>query len=114
MRFSYWPAPTQPFEEVVELSNFAGDLGFSGIWFADHFMPDGKKTDAPWAEAWTTLSALSIAVPKLRGARKDGRHARPHLRWARGPGARLRMAGERASPVRNRVRNDSESARTPR
>ena len=66
MRFSYWPAPTQPFAEVVELSNFAGDLGFSGIWFADHFMPDGKKTDAPWAEAWTTLSALSIAVPKLR------------------------------------------------
>lgn len=66
MRFSYWPAPTQPFKEVCELANAAADQGFEGVWYADHFMPDGKETSAPWSEAWTTLSALAIAVPKLR------------------------------------------------
>ena len=66
MRFSYWPRPVQPFDELCELANAAADHGFGGVWLADHFMPDGEDTSAPFAESWTTLSALSLAVPKIR------------------------------------------------
>ena len=35
MRFSYWPAPTMPWTDL---------LNRDGIWYADHFMPNGEDT----------------------------------------------------------------------
>jgi F420-dependent oxidoreductase-like protein len=66
MRFSVWPNPSQKFEDVVELARHAEATGWDGIWYADHFMPDGSDTHAPWPEAWTTLSALAASVPRIR------------------------------------------------
>jgi F420-dependent oxidoreductase-like protein len=66
MRFSFWPAPTQPWPVILELARHVEATGWDGIWFADHFMADGKDTSGPWSEAWTTLSAIAAAVPRLR------------------------------------------------
>lgn len=66
MRFSFWPGPAQPFSVVAELARHAEATGFDGIWFADHFMPDAKNVDVPWAEAWTTIAALAREVPRVR------------------------------------------------
>lgn len=66
MRFSVWPTPTQSFEEVLELGLHAEQTGWDGLWYADHFMPDGEDTSAPWPEAWTTLAALAARVPRIR------------------------------------------------
>ncbi len=66
MRFSFWPAPTQPWPVILELAQHVERTGWDGIWFADHFMADGKDTSGPWSEAWTTLAAIAAAVPRLR------------------------------------------------
>jgi F420-dependent oxidoreductase-like protein len=66
MRFSFWPAPTQPWEEVLFLARHVESTGWDGIWFADHFMPNAENTDVPWSEAWTTLAALAAVVPRVR------------------------------------------------
>ena len=66
MRFSVWPSPQQPFEDVLEIARHAESTGWDGIWYADHFMPDGDKTRVPWPEAWTTLAALAATVPRIR------------------------------------------------
>ncbi len=66
MRFSFWPGPTQPWSEILFLARHVEAAGWDGIWFADHFMPDGDKVDVPWSEAWTTLTAIATAVPRLR------------------------------------------------
>jgi F420-dependent oxidoreductase-like protein len=66
MRFSVWPNPAQSFEDIVEIARHAEASGWDGIWYADHFMPDGDKTDAPWPEAWTTLAGLAASVPRIR------------------------------------------------
>lgn len=66
MRFSFWPAPSQPYEDVLELSSHAEQTGWDGIWYADHFMPNAEDTSAPWPEAWTTLSALGARIPRVR------------------------------------------------
>jgi len=66
MRFSVWPNPTQPFQDVLETARHAEATGWDGLWYADHFMPDGENTAVPWAEAWTTLAALASAVPRIR------------------------------------------------
>jgi F420-dependent oxidoreductase-like protein len=66
MRFSFWPAPAQPWAEVVSLAQHAEQTGWDGIWYADHFMPNAEDTTAPWPEAWTTLAALAACVPRLR------------------------------------------------
>jgi F420-dependent oxidoreductase-like protein len=66
MRFSVWPNPTQPFQDVLEIARHAEATGWDGLWYADHFMPDGENTAVPWAEAWTTLAALASAVPRIR------------------------------------------------
>jgi len=66
MRFSVWPNPTQGFEDVLEIARHAEASGWDGVWYADHFMPDGDNTRVPWAEAWTTLAALAASVPRIR------------------------------------------------
>jgi len=66
MRFSFWPAPSQAFDDVLTLSSHAEQTGWDGIWYADHFMPNAEDTSAPWPEAWTTLAALGARVPRVR------------------------------------------------
>lgn len=66
MKFSFWPAPTQDFATILDLCRHAEGLGYDGIWFADHFMPNAEDTSAPWPECFTTLSALAVSVPRLR------------------------------------------------
>jgi F420-dependent oxidoreductase-like protein len=66
MRFSFWPAPSQSFEDVLELTSHAENTGWDGVWYADHFMPNAEDTSTPWPEAWTTLSALGARTSRLR------------------------------------------------
>ncbi len=66
MRFSFWPAPSQPYQDVLELAQHVEKTGWDGIWYADHFMPNAPDTTTPHQEAWTTLSALGAVVPRLR------------------------------------------------
>ncbi len=66
MKFSFWPAPMQDFGTVLDLCQYAEASGWDGIWYADHFMPNAEDTSTPWPECWTTLSALAVAVPRIR------------------------------------------------
>jgi len=66
MRFSFWPTPSQRFEDVLALARHVERTGWDGIWYADHFMPNAKDTSTPWPEAWVTLSALGALVPRLQ------------------------------------------------
>lgn len=66
MRFSFWPAPTNSWDETLELAKHAEATGWYSIWFADHFMPNAEDTSGPYAECWTTLAALGAAVPRVR------------------------------------------------
>ena len=66
MRFTFWPGPTQDWQEVLSLARHVEATGWDGICYADHFMADGADTSGPWAEAWTTLSALAASVPRIR------------------------------------------------
>ena len=66
MRFSFWPAPAQDFETVLDLARHAEATGWDGVWYADHFMPNAEDTSQPWPECWVTLAALAPQVPRLR------------------------------------------------
>ncbi len=66
MRFSFWPGPAQSWKDVLELCRHVEATGWDGVWYADHFMPDGEDTSAPCNEAWTILSALAASVPRIR------------------------------------------------
>ncbi len=66
MRFSFWPAPSQPYTDVLELAQHVEKTGWDGIWYADHFMPNAPDTSTPHQEAWTTLSAIGAMVPRIR------------------------------------------------
>ena len=66
MRFSFWPAPMQPWADVMALARHVEATGWDGIWYADHFMPNAPDTSTPWPECWSTLAALAAAVPRLR------------------------------------------------
>ena len=66
MRFSVWPAPTQSFSDVVEIARHAESTGWDGLFYADHFMPDGENARVAWSEAWTTLAGLAALVPRMR------------------------------------------------
>ena len=66
MKFSFWPAPMQPYDQVLALAQHVERTGWDGIWYADHFMPNAEDTSTPWPEAWITLAALGAQVPRLR------------------------------------------------
>ena len=66
MRFSFWPNPSQSYEDVLKLAQHVEQTGWDGIWYADHFMANAPDTSIPWPEAWTTLAAIGAKVPRLR------------------------------------------------
>jgi F420-dependent oxidoreductase-like protein len=66
MRFSFWPNPSQPFKDVLALTQHVEKTGWDGVWYADHFMPNAPDTSSPWPEAWMTLAALGASVPRIR------------------------------------------------
>jgi F420-dependent oxidoreductase-like protein len=69
MRFSIWPAPTIPWNDIVELSRHCEATGWDGVYFADHFMPNGpdeRPLDGDTIECWSVLAGLAVAVPRVR------------------------------------------------
>ena len=66
MRFSLFPSPQQPWSDVLALAQHIEATGWDGIWFPDHFMPDGAEVGAPVLECWTALAGLATAVPRIR------------------------------------------------
>ena len=69
MRFSIWPSPARPWEEILELTRHCEVSGWDGVYFADHFMPNGPDAtplDGDTLECWSVMAALAAAVPRLR------------------------------------------------
>jgi alkanesulfonate monooxygenase SsuD/methylene tetrahydromethanopterin reductase-like flavin-dependent oxidoreductase (luciferase family) len=72
MQFSFWPSNDRPWDETLELAQWAEQSGLLSFWYADHFMsqPDAdngpeRGTD-PALECWTVLTALGALVPRVR------------------------------------------------
>jgi F420-dependent oxidoreductase-like protein len=66
MRFSVWPSPQHPWSETLEVATYAAETGWDGVYFPDHFMPNGPDVSQPVLECWTVLAALAVAVPRVR------------------------------------------------
>ncbi|MDH4147834.1 MAG: TIGR03560 family F420-dependent LLM class oxidoreductase [Acidimicrobiia bacterium] len=67
MRFSFWIPNSLPWSETLDLGRRAEELGYDGLWYADHFMPnEPEPADGPVHEAFTILAALAASVPRVR------------------------------------------------
>jgi F420-dependent oxidoreductase-like protein len=67
MRFSYWLTNTQPWTETLDAARHAEAIGYDGLWYADHFMPNAAQpADGPAQEALTIMAALAATVPRVR------------------------------------------------
>lgn len=69
MRFSVWPSPERPWQDVVEVVEHCDRTGWAGAYFADHFMPndpDGEPRDGPVLECWAVMAALAARTTRLR------------------------------------------------
>jgi F420-dependent oxidoreductase-like protein len=71
MRFSIWPSAAQPWKDVLEITSHCEQTGWDGLYFADHFMPNGpgpEPLDGDTLECWSVIAALAASVPRLRFA----------------------------------------------
>lgn len=69
MRFSIWPTPAQPWDDIHEITAHGEQTGWDGVYFADHFMPNGADStplDGDTLECWSVIAALAATVPRLR------------------------------------------------
>lgn len=69
MRFSVWPNLQQSWAEVLEVARHAEQVGYDGVYVADHFMGDGGgfgSVETPTLEATAALSALATATERVR------------------------------------------------
>jgi F420-dependent oxidoreductase-like protein len=65
MRLSIWPG-AQSFAAVHETARHAAETGWDGVWFADHFMPNGTPDTGPTLECGSVVAALAASVPRVR------------------------------------------------
>jgi F420-dependent oxidoreductase-like protein len=69
MRFSIWPSPAQPWDDIRDITAHCEATGWDGVYFADHFMPNGPDEtplDGDVLECWSVMAALAASVPRLR------------------------------------------------
>jgi F420-dependent oxidoreductase-like protein len=70
MRFSVWPSPERPWQQVIEIVEHCDATGWDGVYFADHFMPDdptgSEPKDGAVLECWTVMAALAARTERLR------------------------------------------------
>jgi F420-dependent oxidoreductase-like protein len=69
MRFSIWPSPGRPWDDVHDLAAHCEQTGWDGVYFADHFMPNGPgpdPVDGDVLECWSVIAALAALVPRVR------------------------------------------------
>jgi F420-dependent oxidoreductase-like protein len=69
MRFSIWPSPAQSFDDIHAITAHCERTGWDGVYFADHFMPNGPDStplDGDTLECWSVIAALAATVPRLR------------------------------------------------
>lgn len=69
MKFSVWPAPDRPTDEILDLARAADSLGYFGYWFADHYMPNTGSEDIQAGdthEVWSILPAVAAVTESVR------------------------------------------------
>jgi F420-dependent oxidoreductase-like protein len=69
MRFSIWPSPAQPWDDIYQTAAHCERTGWDGVYFADHFMPNGpgpQARDGDMLECWSVIAALAATVPRVR------------------------------------------------
>lgn len=68
MRFSVWPSTTYPWNDVLELAQFADDGFWHSLYIADHFMSPGDEPGRTndWLEATAVMAALATATSTIR------------------------------------------------
>jgi F420-dependent oxidoreductase-like protein len=69
MRFSIWPSPANSWDDILALTTHCEQTGWDGVYFADHFMPNGpgpEPLDGNTLECWSVMAALAASVPRLR------------------------------------------------
>jgi F420-dependent oxidoreductase-like protein len=69
MRFSIWPSPARSWDHIRELAAHCEQTGWDGVYFADHFMPNGPgpaPLDGDTLECWSVIAGLAAVVPRMR------------------------------------------------
>jgi len=69
MKFSVWPNPGRPTDEILDLARFTDSIGWYGFWFADHYMPNtGSEELEPGDvhEVWGVLPAVAAVTENIR------------------------------------------------
>jgi F420-dependent oxidoreductase-like protein len=67
MRFSHWIPNSLPWSETIASGQFAEAVGYDGLWYADHFMPNAAEpADGPVHEVVPVMAALAASVPRVR------------------------------------------------
>lgn len=69
MRFSIWPNSERSWLDVRELAHAVEDMGWDGLWYADHYMPntaDGATAPGDFHECFSVLSALAAVTTRMR------------------------------------------------
>ena len=67
MRFGLFTSMgAQTWEGVLDLWRHVEATGWDVACVTDHFMPNTPEREGPMLEAWSTLAALAVSVPRIR------------------------------------------------
>jgi alkanesulfonate monooxygenase SsuD/methylene tetrahydromethanopterin reductase-like flavin-dependent oxidoreductase (luciferase family) len=69
MKFSIWPNPARPVQEVLDLARMGDTDGWYCFWYADHYMEntgDESLKPGPVHECWTILPAIAAVTERIR------------------------------------------------
>ena len=66
MEFGYYIRPAETYEGMVEMAQYAEELGLYGVFLNDHVHSTSQKGMNPILEAWTAMAGISAQTKQVR------------------------------------------------
>jgi alkanesulfonate monooxygenase SsuD/methylene tetrahydromethanopterin reductase-like flavin-dependent oxidoreductase (luciferase family) len=66
MEFGYYIRPAETYENMVEMAQYAEELGLYGVFLNDHVQSMSQRGMNPILEAWTAMAGIGAHTKRIR------------------------------------------------
>jgi alkanesulfonate monooxygenase SsuD/methylene tetrahydromethanopterin reductase-like flavin-dependent oxidoreductase (luciferase family) len=66
MEFGYYLRPAETYEGMVEMAQYAEELGLYGVFLNDHIQSTSQSGMNPILEAWTAMAGIGAQTKRIR------------------------------------------------
>jgi F420-dependent oxidoreductase-like protein len=66
MKFSIWPNPSEPWDDLIGLVQHCEATGWDGVYVSDHFVPNFGDLNGPVGECTALMAGMAAATSRVK------------------------------------------------